>query len=80
MVPNVEKILSISVHNLISKKAGCTFIDGEIPADWTAEQGGVFSVSGNKIMVDFGCRAVYEICYTGKYMYLFSGIDKVGIW
>ena len=65
-VPNVKEILSISVHNLISKKAGCTFIEGDLPADWTAEDGGTYRISGNKILVDFDCRAVFTVCYTGK--------------
>ena len=64
-VPNVKEIHSISVHNLISKDTGCTFIDGELPEDWTAENGGTYRISENKIIVDYGCRAVFDICYTG---------------
>lgn len=64
IVPNVVQILSLSIHNEVLKSTGCEFNPGTITSDWSGS--GVYGFFQNKIIVAGGCRAVFDVCYTGK--------------
>lgn len=65
-VPAISQILNVTVHNQIKMSTPCVFTEDPIPTDWPLANGGVCGFSGDTIIVAGGCRAVFEICYSGK--------------
>ena len=64
-VPNVDQLLSVSVHNQVNKTEPCVYYDGPIDASWSG--GPVYGIyNGTSIFAAGGCRYVAEFCSTGN--------------
>lgn len=65
-VPKIFTITDVWVHQQTSK-IDCNYLE-TIPDNWGPNDGGVYSFTDNTIIVAGGCRAVFTVCYYGKYI------------
>ena len=56
----------VSIFNKVSAE-DCVFYPPPIHTNWNASFGGAYTFYGNQIFVAGGCRAVFDVCGSGKH-------------